>query len=320
MGIAVIANPLDKVGVPTWLVSQAVQDGPEALERLRKHIGYLRAATARTYHPDVFPDDPRGTYRRVAEAAELLKTIDDIKAWAAFLLDPDSLDIEEAERLQALATPREEARRRALLNMLSVVDAFAMVDRGQPSELLFGLPDIDAVVATAYSYSFVLRLPGAQKGELMPVLHLAELILDFANVPVWDVQTHTWRVEGFNIAPNALPDSAPKWTVEHHERYGPAISAQLVGAVTAEDVARLYQISHVTQVEGTPQLPRGTLGLRELAPSQDASHRVRWYPTESAWWVDGMQPSLRVGDFGVILRPGTGELALVGRLLAVRSL
>jgi len=305
-------NPLEKVGAPRWMIEEAMQDGPEALERLRRHIHNLIGATGRVFHPDFFPNDPRGTYKRVADAAGLLKTVDDITAWADFLLRPDGVSATERERLQALAAAHEAAKWQALLDMLHVVDQFQAAGVDRPSELLFGLPAFDYSPPTTYNSTFLARVWSSHQApgiiELSPD---ADLLLSFSTGVVWE--RGVWSVEHF-VTDGDVENPMPVTARHYHDVAGDAQEAQLAGAVPADMVAPLYERTHPRREESAPLM----LGMGGGEPVQDS--RIVWLQPGRAWWMEALKPRLETGDYGVIMRPTTGELALLGRLLATRPL
>lgn len=310
-----ITNPLAEVGVPEWMVRQAIQDGPEALERLRKHIRNLIGATGRVYHPDVFKNDPHGTYLRVANAAESLTTADEIEAWAGFLLDPDSASAEERERLQELAAKREAAKRRALLDMLGVVDQFQVAGFAAEGELLFGLPALSYGVAMVYDSTYLLRLR-RHVTQLVEISHPPGFLPSFSSDVSWNAEQNAWGVPYFAIDPDGMGE--PVLKTHYHRELNDTQVVQLVGAVSADALPHLYELAYPQQ-EGRRALTGAPHGMAtSIEPFQAA--QILWFDPDQAWWMEVLSPRLHVGDYGVIMRPATGELALAGELLATRLL
>jgi len=227
-------NPLEQVGVPKWMVQQAITDEGEALERLRRHIHNLIGATGRVYHPDVFPDDPRRTLKQVADAAEQLKTVDDILAWAGFWIHPETMAEAELTRLKALAAEREMAKMRALLDMLFVVDQLQVAGVDGPSELLFGLPTFDYLTPLTYERTYLARVQSSRDvpeiTELSPGM---DVVLAFSSGVAWDEARGVWRVEHFELEGVV---EAPSMIFHYHEVTGDVFEAQLAGALAGDRV------------------------------------------------------------------------------------
>lgn len=314
-----LVNPLNELGLPSWLIQASVEDGPEALDRLRRHIGHIVRVASRTYHPDVFPVDPRGIYNRLVRAGDALTTVEEIEAWASFLLHPDTVSHTEHERLRELAAKRESARWRALLDMLHVVDQFQVGNVDRPSELIFGLPVLNYQVQLTYDATYLLRLSSTRSAELIQASPGRDLIITLGNRHTWDEAQGAWAVK-YLIDDDGSDDPQDlTYATHYHHKLSDATQVQLVGAVPSELIPELYERAHPMADESRPALTMGDgYRIKESGPTQLS--QIFWLPPDRVWWMEALTPRLEVGGYGVIMRPTTGELALVGQLLAKRTL